>query len=93
MGILPRKVELSVEPAVDTTFINTLFSFENGIIVLEHGGATIGFSLYVTRIPSKKLTVAVFANRDQGDPAFRSISKALISIFSGGEFPTPEEYR
>ncbi|MEM6629865.1 MAG: serine hydrolase domain-containing protein [Bacteroidota bacterium] len=68
-------------------------SYKNGTKVLSHGGATIGFSLYVTRVPSKKLTVAVFSNRDQGDPNFKSISQALVSLFSDGEIPMPKEFR
>ena len=67
-------------------------NYVDGVKVLEHGGSTIGFSLYVMRVPSKKLSVAVFSNRNQGDPEFRDISRALLSLYSDGGFPLPERY-
>ncbi len=65
--------------------------FFKGIKILDHTGGTSGFTTYVLRIPSRKLSIAIYTNRRERDSKIRSIMRALVSLHSEGEFPMPME--
>jgi len=57
---------------------------------LEHGGSTTGFRTFVLRIPSEKITVAVYTN--SSNYTFRNISGkgyVLASLYSDNQLPMP----
>jgi CubicO group peptidase (beta-lactamase class C family) len=63
---------------------------KNDIKYVSHGGSTTGFRNFVVRIPSEKITVAVYTNSD--DYSYRDIAGkgfVLASLFSNNKLPMP----
>ena len=65
--------------------------YSDGIKILEHSGGTVGFHTYVVRIPSKKMSVAIFTNRNSRGSQLPLKAKALMSLFSNNELQMPME--
>jgi CubicO group peptidase (beta-lactamase class C family) len=63
--------------------INYGFGWElgewHGMKTVRHGGTTIGFRTYILRIPEKKFTVIVLANRSEARP--QEIAEAIAGIY------------
>ena len=65
--------------------------YDKGVKILEHGGSSTGFGSHVIRIPGKRISVAIFTNRNKKGRELSNKAKALISHFSEGEFQMPFE--
>lgn len=61
---------------------------ENGKKYVRHSGSTSGFITNSFRIPSEKLTVAIFTNTVQFGGLWRT-APFLASLYSDGELPIP----
>ena len=60
--------------------------------IVQHGGATAGFSSYVARMPKDEITVAIFANRDPSSSELVNLAircQVLLSLASDGAIPMP----
>ncbi len=47
--------------------------------MLRHGGSTIGFRTQITRLPDRKLSVIVLANRNEAKPG--EIADHIVDLF------------
>jgi CubicO group peptidase (beta-lactamase class C family) len=54
----------------------------HGIKTVRHGGSTIGFRTAILRIPEKKFTVIVLANRSEAKPVSLADAIAELILFS-----------
>ncbi|MFK8056292.1 MAG: serine hydrolase domain-containing protein [Saprospiraceae bacterium] len=66
-------------------------SYDKGVKLLQHGGSSTGFGSYVIRIPSEKLSIVLFTNRNKRGSDLQHRAMALASHFSKGKFQTPFE--
>lgn len=66
-------------------------SYYKGTKILQHGGSTTGFGSHVIRVPSEKIMVAIFTNRNKRGKELAHRAKALLSHFSHGKFQMPFE--
>lgn len=61
----------------------------NGTRVVEHGGATSGYTSYMTLVPSMKLALLVFSNKDEilGTRGTATIKERVLSHLVGARQP------
>ncbi len=52
----------------------------NGEEIVYHGGSTQGFRNVIYRVPSKKFTVIILTNRNEGEP--EKIADEIFKIYS-----------
>jgi CubicO group peptidase (beta-lactamase class C family) len=65
--------------------------YYKGIKFLQHGGSSAGFGSYVIRIPSERISVAIFTNKNKRGQELPHRAKALVSHFTNGKFQMPFE--
>jgi CubicO group peptidase (beta-lactamase class C family) len=62
--------------------------FIEDVKIVSHSGHTRGFTNYVVKIPSRKLTVVIFSNRNNEDTVLK-IGDYLLAGYSEGTIPLP----
>lgn len=68
-----------------------MIDFRKGVKMLHHSGGTSGFETQVIRIPSLKLSVVLFTNREWEGRVLWHNANALASIYSDYAFAMPLE--
>ncbi len=51
----------------------------NGDEIVYHGGSTVGFRNVIYRIPSKKFTIIILTNRDEGEP--EKLAEQIVDFY------------
>jgi len=76
---MTRTGKLNSDEAIE--YASGLFVGEyNGLKMISHGGAFVGFRADVVRFPDQEVTIAVFANRADANPSARAIQVADIIL-------------
>jgi CubicO group peptidase (beta-lactamase class C family) len=55
----------------------------DGVQIIEHNGATNGFTARLTIVPSRRFAIALFTNHNDGSPAHSKISEVALDRFFG----------
>ena len=83
----PESYEKYFKPALNNYAYGWAVETKNNVLRQSHGGGIDGFSTMFVRIPSEKLSVAVFANvlPNQGG----KLAEDLVSLALGEDVPKP----
>jgi len=66
-----------------------LVSFKDDMKYVWHGGSTIGFRTVILRIPSKKISVAIYTSSDKNRQELKRKALVLASLYSDNELLIP----
>ena len=83
--VSPGMLEQAWTPSILTSGKQSNYGFgwelgeRNGLKTVRHGGSTIGFRTAILRIPEKKFTVIVLANRIESNPT--ALADSVADVF------------